>query len=168
MDNKNNDGNYNSKKLTKEETIEDDLDRKEVKYEYRDIIETMDKSLDKTNSNNETGNSVNVVHDEHEDAADEFNAWYISKLNNTKCSKVIGKAATKVFAKVDTENHSETEWDLNQDYMYKKLPRLGGVGFDDDMFKGKSALMFVPLFQAILAIMLFCVKTLQEQSVPSV
>lgn len=164
--------NYADKKLIEDETLEDNSDEIEVEDEasvqvLENALKVMNESLDKTNSNNETGNSVNVVHDECEDAAHEFNAWYLRKLNKRKCSKVIGKAATKVFAKVDAENHSETEWDLNQDYMCKKQSGLGGVGFDGDTFKGMSALMFVPLFQAILAIMLFCVKTLQEQSVPN-
>ena len=41
---------------------------------------------------------------------------------------------------------------------------LGGDGTDDKVVKGIDALTIIPLLQVILAMMLFSVKTLQEQS----
>ena len=46
--------------------------------------------------------------------------------------------------------------------MYKQL--LGGGNNDDEVVKGIDAMMIIPLLQAILAMMLFSVKSLHEQS----
>ena len=56
----------------------------------------------------------------------------------------------------------EAEKDSNEELMIKQ-PH-GGEYSEDDVVKGMDALMFVPLLQANLAVMLLCVKTLQEQS----
>ena len=64
---------------------------------------------------------------------------------------------------VDSNNNSEIERKLKEEVVDKQ--RLDEDGNEEDVVKGMDALVSVPLLQANLAIMMLCVKTLQEQSI---
>ena len=115
------DGN-NSKKHINEETIEDALYKIHDEDEYWDIIEEkeiVDQSLDKTNersrSDGEIENHVNVNDDEYEDEASKSNTWDYGNLEKETCFKVNGKFNDKVHP----ETRSKTEKGLEEELMYK-------------------------------------------------
>ena len=82
-----------------------------------------------------------------------------SKLNGDACSKVNGQSNDKVHA----EARSKSEIDSKGELLYMQL--LAGKCNDNEVTKGMENLMAVPLLQAIFTLLLYSIKTLQEQSV---
>ena len=74
----------------------------------------------------------------------------------------MNESLVKTKEKLDDKTHGSPV-KVNEDQkMCSEV--LGGDGTDDKVVKGMDAFTIIPLLQVILAMMLFSVKTLQEQS----
>ena len=141
LDVKEHEENYVDMKFIEDEILKDTSDEIEVKDVDSDqVLENESKVVDESLNGN---NYVSA------DKTDENCA----NVNDEYKDDVNIKAATKVI--------HDTERDLHQKLEHKQ--QLGGDVGNDDVVKGIAALI-VPFLQAILAMVVFGVKMLQDQS----
>ena len=124
------------KRLVDTENIKDDLQEMEAEEEYHVKVKENNKKVVDDNLDKTNENSYE---------------------GNDVCINGIGANYEEETVVLGTG--LESERNLSEELMYK-LPH----GKEDKVAKGMDALMLVPLLQANLAVMLLCVKTLQEQS----
>ena len=185
------DENYGNKKLIENEDMKDNLENLDADEAEANKSKVVDKSLATTNENSDgktiedeyhvevEENETKVVNrnieesNEMSDGKIDIKNEFIESTEDVEVVSQDEEKETEIFDEnldesdaekddeetVDPDNPANTE---NEEVMHKQQPC--GDGCDNKVVKGNDALMFVPLLQANLAIMLLCVKTIQEQS----
>ena len=156
-------------KFIENENIKDELENVDAVESKENKSKVVDKNYDKINEMSDNKIDVKnkcIKNPEHvkelsqgEDKEIEIIEENLDKLDvkNDSCVKLNDDDHGET---VDPDNGSNTE---EKEVVQKQ--RLSGNGSDEGVVKGMDALVSVPLLQANLAIMLLCMKTIQEQSV---
>ena len=161
--------NHVNMKFIENENMKDELENVDAVESKENKSKVVDKSHDKINEMSDDKIDVKnefIENPEHvkelsqgEDKGIEIIEENLDKLdlkNDDSCVKLNDDDHDET---VDPDNGSNTE---EKEVMHEQ--RLGGHGYYYDVVKGKDTLTIIPLLQANLAVMLLCVKTIQEQS----